>query len=629
MKKRAILALFLSAAVLLSGCSTNNTSSTTASQNSSSASGTESEGAIVLTTVDTSQMFSDRDLEIGYDEETSAKIELSGNSAACDSDAVQISGSTVTITDEGAYILSGALSDGTIIINAGDTDKVQLVLDGVDINSSTSAAIYVIEADKVFLTTASGSENRLSNGGAYVAIDENNIDAVVFSKSDLTLNGAGTLTIQAAAGHGVVSKDDLILASGTYHITAAGHGLSGKDSVRIADGTYTIVSGKDGVHAENADDASLGFLYVANGTFQITAEGDGMSAESYLFVQDGQYTIQAGGGSANAVQSASQTLAPANVQQTENTEDSSSTKGIKAVTDLTISGGTFSIDSADDSLHSNGNLSINGGTIAIASGDDGIHADSAVAISDGDINISQSYEGIEGLSIDITGGNISLVASDDGLNAAGGNDSSGFGDRGGDNFGFTEGAYIQISGGSIFVDASGDGIDSNGDLTVTGGETYVCGPTHSRNGSLDYAGEAVVSGGIFLAAGASGMAQNFGSSSTQGSILATVNSGSAGSTISLTDSSGNELISWQPNKEYSCVLISCPEITQGSTYTLTADGSSTQITMDSLIYGSGGMGAGNRGAGGMGGGNRGAGNNMNGENTPPANIDGADENSRL
>lgn len=231
MKKRAILALFLSAAVLLSGCSTNNTSSTTASQNSSSASGTESEGTIVLTTVDTSQMFSDRDLEIGYDEETSAKIELSGNSAACDSDAVQISGSTVTITDEGTYILSGTLSDGTIIINAGDTDKVQLVLDGVDINSSTSAAIYVIEADKVFLTTASGSENRLSNGGTYVAIDENNIDAVIFSKSDLTLNGAGTLTIQAAAGHGVVSKDDLVLTSGTYHITAASHGLSGKDSV--------------------------------------------------------------------------------------------------------------------------------------------------------------------------------------------------------------------------------------------------------------------------------------------------------------------------------------------------------------------------------------------------------------
>src|SRR5699024_5724378 len=156
---------------------------------------------------DSSEMFTDRDVEIGYDEETSARITLSGNSASSDSDAVQISGSTVTIKEEGTYILSGTLNDGMIVVGAEDTDKIQLVLDNVEITNSTSAAIYVLEADKVFITTASGSENTLANGGEYVAIDENNIDAVIFSKSDLTLNGAGTLTINAAAGHGVVSKD--------------------------------------------------------------------------------------------------------------------------------------------------------------------------------------------------------------------------------------------------------------------------------------------------------------------------------------------------------------------------------------------------------------------------------------
>lgn len=155
-----------------------------------------------------------------------------------------MSGSTVAITEEGTYILSGELTDGMILVEVGDRDKVHLVLNGVSISNSTSAALYVREADKVFVTSASGTENFLSNGGEYAAIDENNIDAVIFSKSDLTLNGGGSLTIQAAAGHGVVSKDDLAVTGGTYAVEAAGHGFSGKDSIRLADGDFTVQSGK-------------------------------------------------------------------------------------------------------------------------------------------------------------------------------------------------------------------------------------------------------------------------------------------------------------------------------------------------------------------------------------------------
>lgn len=598
MKKQAVVPLLMAALMVLAGCHGNNQG-----QSDSSAAGTSSIAntteisSVAESGENTSEMFTDRDIEIGYDEETSAKIVLSGDSVSCDSDAVQISDGTVTITEEGTYILSGTLNDGMVVVNAEDTAKIQLVLNGAHITSSTSAAVYVLSADKVFITTASGSSNTLSNGGEYVAIDDNNIDAAIFSKSDLTLNGAGTLAVNAAAGHGIVSKDDLVLTSGTYQITAASHGLSGKDSVRIANGTYTIVSGKDGIHAENTDDASLGFLYIADGTFHITADGDGMSAGTYLQAEDGDYTIEAGGGSANAATQSGDPggfgfgFGPGDMAQETTTDDSASTKGMKATTDLIVSGGTFTIDSADDALHSNGNVTISGGAFEIASGDDGIHGDSAVTISDGKIDITQSYEGIEGLSIDIIGGNIALVASDDGLNSAGGNDSSGFGGRGGDIFTATEGAYIKISGGNLHVNASGDGIDSNGDLTVTGGETYVSGPTDSGNGTLDYSGEAVISGGIFVAAGSAGMAQNFGSSSTQGVIMVTVNSGSAGSTITLSDSSGGQLISWQADKEYSSVIVSCPEIIQGSTYTLSADGNTTQVTMDSLVYGSGeGMG---------------------------------------
>lgn len=528
MKRKVVLAFLLTGALVLSGCSKTNNSNETSSGSTSTDSSAQG--------IDVSNMFSDRDKEIGYDEENSTVIKLSDDSTTCDSDAVQISGNTVTIIDEGTYILSGTLTDGMVIVDAEDTDKVQLVLDGVDITSAESAAIYVREADKVFITTASDSQNTLTNGGTYTAIDDNNIDAAIFSKSDLTLNGAGSLTITAKAGHGVVSKDDLVLTSGTYQIDAASHGLSGKDSVRIASGSYTIVSGKDGIHAENADDTSLGFFYLADGTFDITSDGDGISAGNWLQTDGGVYTVKAGGGSENVQKSDGEwQFGPG--QQTESTdtteEDTVSMKAIKAAGELILKGGKYSLDSADDTIHSNANITISDGEFTLASGDDGIHADSATTISGGTIDITESYEGIEGLSIDITGG-----------------------------------------------------------------ETYVSGPTNDGNSALDYNGTGTVTGGIFIAAGSSGMAENFGDSSTQGVMMVTVNSQAAGSAVSLSDSSGNELVSWTPEKEYTSVIISCPEITTGQEYTLTTGSDTTQITMDSIVYGSGSGMGGNPGNGG-------------------------------
>ena len=528
MKRKVVLAFLLTGALVLSGCSKTNNSNETSSGSTSTDSSAQG--------IDVSNMFSDRDKEIGYDEENSTVIKLSDDSTTCDSDTVQISGNTVTIIDEGTYILSGTLTDGMVIVDAEDTDKVQLVLDGVDITSAESAAIYVREADKVFITTASDSQNTLTNGGTYTAIDDNNIDAAIFSKSDLTLNGAGSLTITAKAGHGVVSKDDLVLTSRTYQIDAASHGLSGKDSVRIASGSYTIVSGKDGIHAENADDTSLGFVYLADGTFDITSDGDGISAGNWLQADGGVYTVKAGGGSENVQKSDGEwQFGPG--QQTESTdtteEDTVSMKAIKAAGELILKGGKYSLDSADDTIHSNANITISDGEFTLASGDDGIHADSATTISGGTIDITESYEGIEGFSIDITGG-----------------------------------------------------------------ETYVSGPTNDGNSALDYNGTGTVTGGIFIAAGSSGMAENFGDSSTQGVMMVTVNSQAAGSAVSLSDSSGNELVSWTPEKEYTSVIISCPEITTGQEYTLTTGSDTTQITMDSIVYGSGSGMGGNPGNGG-------------------------------
>ena len=392
-----------------------------------------------------------------------------------------ISGSQVIISAEGIYRLSGTLEDGQIVINAADTDKVQLVLDGVTIHSATSAAIYALEADKVFVTLADGSENTLSNDGSYVAIDDNNIDAVIFSKTDLTLNGSGSLTIQAQAGHGVVSKDELVVTGGSYTVTSASHGMTGKDSVAIAGGVFTITSGKDGIHAENTEDTTLGALYIAGGSYTIHAQGDAISASGTLQIDGGAFELTTGEGSASVEMSTGDNLtagglgrsATISTQETTTTEtDTISQKGIKGESTYTINGGTFTINSADDCLHAGGAMVIAAGEFNLSSGDDAVHCDDALTIQSGTFTIPYCYEGIEGLSITIEGGTFDITSHDDGLNAAGGADSSGFGGFGGrpqDTFASSSDSFITINGGTFTIVSGGDSVDSNGDLTINGG----------------------------------------------------------------------------------------------------------------------------------------------------------------
>jgi len=369
-----------------------------------------------------SDMFTKRDKKTDYDD-TAVRIQLNGSSATANSDNVQISDSTITITEEAAYILSGTLDDGTIIVKADSSAKIHLVLDGVDINSNSSAAILVLSADKVIVTLAS-NHNSLSNNGTFTAIDDINVNAVLYSKDDLSLNGSGSLTINSPAGHGISCKDDLVLAGGTYTITAANHGLDANDSIRLTASTLSIEAGKDGLHAENADDAALGFVYIADGAYNINANDDGISAGAYLQIEDGTFDI-----TTTSVAASTDT----------------SGKGLKSTNSMQISSGSFTISSYDDSMHSNTDIIIHGGTYRLSSQDDGIHADATLTVNDGDINIAESYEGLEALDLVINGGNIRLIASDDGLNAAGGNDASGFGGRGNDNFGGFQGNVPQSS----------------------------------------------------------------------------------------------------------------------------------------------------------------------------------------
>lgn len=552
-------------------------------------------------------MFTDRDYEVGYDADKSILIQLNGDAVTCRSDAVKIAGTTVTITDEGTYILAGTLNDGRIVVDAEDTDKPQLVLNGVTITSKTSAPLYIVEADKVFVTLAADTSNALSNGGSFTAVDDNNIDGVVFSKQDLTFNGSGSLVVTSPAGHGIVCKDDLVFTSGTYTINASSHGVDANDSVRVANAAITVDAGKDGIHAENSDDTTLGFVYVSSGTLNIQAEGDGVSAASYMQVEGGNFDVVSGGGSANATKQSSDSwggfmgggrpgqMGMSSDADSTDTEDSStSIKGLKATGSILVSDGSFTIDSADDAVHSNASITVNGGTFAIASGDDGFHADETLTITAGKISITESYEGLEALDIAVSGGDITLVASDDGLNAAGGTDSSGFGGpRGNDGFGgggmggghmgggggssSSSNGSIVISGGKLYVNASGDGLDANGTLTVSGGHTTVCGPMQGDTATLDYDVSGIITGGTFIGTGASGMAQSF-SDSEQGVIAVSVGSQAAGTAITLTDANGNTILSHTPELSYQVVILSSPAIVSGDTYTITVGTSSGEFT---------------------------------------------------
>jgi hypothetical protein len=240
---------------------------------------------------------------------------------------------------------------------------------------------------------------------------------------------------------------------------------------------------------------------------------------------------------------------------------------------VSILGGTLSIDSADDAIHTDGDVTVSGGMLTLKSGDDGIHADASLTISGGSVTVSDSYEGLEAADIVIEGGEISVRASDDGLNAAGGSDgSNGGGWFGGDPFA-SQDASITISGGTLTVNSDGDGIDSNGDLTVSGGTIFVSGPTNSGNGALDYNGSGVITGGTLIAAGASGMAENFSNGSTQCSVLVNFSSTvSAGSEICVYDSDGTLIASYTPEKNYQCAVISAPKLAVGETCTVTAGG---------------------------------------------------------
>lgn len=617
--KKLILSVILVIIFLFTGCAGNLPDNIPSSEDSSFSEEASSEE---ITTAPLSDMFSSRDSDTSFSEKT-VNITLSDSGISSDSDSVSVSDGKILLKEEATYIFSGTLSDGSIIVDAPDTAKLQIVLSDASVTSKSFAALYVLSCDKVFLTLDENTENSLINGGEFTQIDENNVDGAVFSKQDLTINGRGKLTVSSPSAHSVVCKDDLVITGGDIVLESASHGMDVNDSVRIKDSSLLIEAGKDGIHCENEDNAEKGFIFIESGKIDINSEGDGISAGTTMEILGGEFNILTGGGFENAEIKTSENWGgfrggkgdmgkrepvnamgqpdtgmgrpemgtgrqntPTSIPEepsdmsfvsgedafTEDTvSDSESIKGIKSGASLYISGGTFSINSADDGIHSDSDINISGGEFFVKTGDDGVHAENTFFFSGGEIDVSESYEGLEALHIKLTGGRADIVSSDDGINAAGGTDSSGFGGfRGGDMFGGGMSAgngSILISGGTVFINASGDGIDANGTLEITGGEITVTGPTVGDTATLDYDSSAVISGGTFIGTGASGMAQTF-SDSAQGVISVSVGNCSAGTKITLKNSNGDALIEFTPSLSFAVVILSSPDIVKGEEYIL-------------------------------------------------------------
>jgi hypothetical protein len=554
MRKIIVLVLSLFVAIFLSSCmldgSDTSISTVTLSPEDSISN---------ITSVDSTYIFSNSSITSPADS-TVTDPSLTESSTQ----PVAIDGSTLSIDQAGTYQLTGTKDESNIIINVGDSDTVILQLAGLNLSCSYAPVIYVENADKVIIILEEGTTNLLSD-----TMDASNEHhALIDSHDDVTINGLGTLILNANMNNAINVNDDLVIGGGVIDITAKNNGINVNKSITIANASVSISAKGDGIQAEGNDELTDGSVYLLSGEVTISSYGDGIQANETLMVQGGTVSIDSGVGNSNIV--------------------STSAKGLKAGTSLTIVGGTISISSKDDAIHSNDALSVQGGEIHISSNDDGLHADTLLEVSNGNIIISKSYEGLESQDIVISGGMIKITSSDDGINGAGGVDSSGSFPWGGRPGGQpTAGnATLTISGGSIFINSVGDGLDVNGSIAFSDGLVVIAGPTSSANGAIDFDGSFNLTGGTLIAVGSAGMAQGPSTSSKQNSVQITLNSSSS-SLIHVEDSVGKTIFSFAPGKSYQSIIISSPNFKTNTVFKVFLGGaiSDSESNMMGYYYG--------------------------------------------
>ena len=475
--------------------------------------------------------YSDRDRDASYDEAAATKIALTGQGATVSGEGAAVEGSTVIITAAGTYVVSGELTAGSLTVNAGDVDKVQIVLSGASIRNEAGPALNIQQADKVFVTLADGTQNTLADGAAYeLSEGEDEPNAALFSKDDLTINGTGALTVEGNYAHGVNSKDDLVVTGGAITVTAKEDGLRGKDCVKIADGSFAITAGGDGVKSNNDEDLTRGFVSVDGGTFAVEAGDEGFQAATYL----------------------------------------------------RLAGGDAQIKAADHALRSDVEAAMSGGTYVVEAGGKGMNPETKFTMDGGTFTVAGCEEGIEAQEVIVNDGELNITASDDGINAAVAERSDETAEAAVAT-NASEDCLIQINGGMVTVDAGGDGLDSNGYVEVNGGVVLASGSAGGGDSALDYEYGAKITGGAVILAGATGMAETFTEGTQPFAMVAA--EGAAGTNLAVTDEAGTVLVSYTVPKAFQCAVVSAPGLTEGATGKVIVGGTVTGA--DSAGYATG------------------------------------------
>lgn len=471
-------------------------------------------------------------------------ITLDGSSGSISGNGAYFLNGDLIISQGGWYVISGSLEDGKIVVDAANSSKIWIRLNGVHINCSDDACLRIDQADKVFLTLAEGTENSFTSGSTYSeeALADNTGGAI-FSHDDLTINGSGSLTITAEYKHGIDVNDALVIAGGNITITAPQDGIHVNDSFRFANASLTIDAGDDGIHSDKE-------LYVESGTILIH----------------------------------------------------SCVEGLEALT-IDVAGGDITVYPSDDGFNANGGSTSMGGGMGggMMGGPPDFESEADSGASESSESESSVSESVETESAETESSGAESSESERKMpegtqaetSAADSSDSSD-----------TEETYIRITGGKITVinetGNDADGLDSNGSIYTDGGEIYISLPGEGSNSALDYGsesgGELIVTGGTIYAFGSSGMAEEFSSNSTQCAVLYNLDSAAeAGTEFRVLNADGEEVMSYTPTNSYSSVGFSSPALTLGETYTLVYGDNSAEITLDSVASSSGS-------GGGMGGG---------------------------
>ena len=562
---KSATSITLLAALALTGCSAtsaSNTSATSAiSTSTSSDSDTKSKTADSFSTdvkngakLAEDTHYSAKDLT--WDSSSEATIDLSNPTAT---DGVTVSDGVITITKAGNYRLSGTYS-GQVKVEVADSDMVRLILDNATITNSTGAAINVVEADEVVIYTASGTTNTVSDGSSYSDTASGSPDAAIYSKSDLTLAGEGTLKVEGKYEEGIHTTDGLVIASGTLEVAAANTGIKGKDYVDILDGTVTVTATKDGIKATNDTDGNRGWVRLSGGTVNISAGDDGFKAERVLEISGGTLNI------------------------TESNE------GIEAQY-INILDGTVNVTSSDDGINASYSTTSTSSTSTTSTESTSSSTTQTTQTSQTAQN-TQSGQPAQGNAAQ--GGQ----GGQGGQPPAGGQAPSGnmgqppAGGGGGGTFEVVD-ATINIAGGTVTVNANGDGIDSNGTATLSGGTLVVNGPFTNGNASLDTNGDLLLNGTTVVAGNSGDMFEAPASSSTSGYVkLTNLSNVSSGTTIQVADSSGKVVANYKvTNSNTALILVSSANITKGQSYTVytttdSVDASSTSVASNATSLGS-------------------------------------------